>query len=328
MTIPWPLEYEEVLGAADRLRSFLPPTPLCNHPVLDEELGLRVLVKHENQNRTGSFKVRNGLAVLTAMDSRELACGVIAASRGNHGQGVAYAARLLGTKATICVPVGNNTEKNAAMRAYGAEVIEEGRDYDDSVGVMLEIAAREGQTVVHSTNDPRVLAGAGTLTLELVSQAEAAGERVDALLVAVGGGSQAVGAMTVLRERWPEVPVIAVQAERAAAIHDSWHARLPVRRDSADTIADGLATRQTYALTFPALCEGLEDFVTVTEAELAASVRQMLRTTHSLVEPAGAAPLAALRKLRARFRGKTVALVASGANISQSVLRAILNEKL
>ena len=187
------------------------------------------------------------------------------------------------------------------MRSLGAEVIEEGRDYDESVKVAERLVAERGLFMAHSTNNPNVLAGAATITLEIVEQAAeqsrtsgqgvkrsgAAEHPIDAMVVAVGGGSQAVGALTVMRERLPDVPVYGVQAAKASAIHDSWHAGERLTRDSADTFADGLATRSTYDMTFPPLKDGLRGFVTATEAELAEAVRIYLRTTHNLVEGAG-----------------------------------------
>ncbi|MEK6608352.1 MAG: threonine/serine dehydratase [Myxococcota bacterium] len=320
----WPIALADVLAARERLRPYLPPTPLRSYAPLDATVGAHVLVKHENHQPTNAFKARNGLAVMTALSADERRRGVVAATRGNHGQGLAWAGRLLGAPVTICVPIGNNPEKNQAMRGLGAELIEEGRDYDEAVTVMSRLVRDRGLRPVHSTNEPLVIAGAATLTLEIVEQAEAMNERLGAMVVAVGGGSQAVGAMTVLRALRPGVPVFGVQASQARAIHDSWHARRPLVATSADTIADGLATRQTYEATFDALREGLADFVLVSEAEIADAVRLMIRATHNLAEPAGAAGLAGLRKLADRLRGQTVGIVLSGGNVDQETLRRIV----
>lgn len=317
--MPWPIRFPDVLEARERIRPWLPPTPLRNHPALDRAVGARVLVKHEEANPTRSFKARNGLSVLTAWEPGP---GVVAATRGNHGLGVAWAGSRLDVPVTICVPRGNSPAKNAAIRELGAELVEEGRDYDESVLVMRRLVQERGLREVHSTNEPLVIAGAGTMTLEIVEQAD----RLDAMVVAVGGGSQAVGALTVLRARRPEVKVYGVQAAGAAAIHDSWHARAPVTRESADTFADGLATRMSYELTFPALCEGLEDFVTVTDAEIAAALRMLHRLTGTTPEGAGAAGLAGLVKLG--LSRQTVAIVISGANIDDDVLRRVLEGHL
>src|SRR3954468_1447605 len=232
----WPITFDDVVATRERLEPYLTPTPLRHYPLLDEHAGggISLLIKHENHQPTGSFKVRNGLSVITALHADERTRGVVAASTGNHGQGIAYAASLLGARATICVPVGNNPEKNAAMRSWGATVVEEGRDYDESVGVMLRLAREQGAEVAHSTNDPRVLSGAATITMEMLEQSGG----LDAMVVAIGGGSQCVGALTVARQLAPAMPVYGVQAAGAPAIHDSWHARRPVTTARADTFAE------------------------------------------------------------------------------------------
>ena len=324
----WPITVEDVEQARERLRPFLPSTPLRNYPPLDAAIGLRTLVKHENHLPTNSFKVRNALAALTALSPEERSQGVITATRGNHGQGLAWAGKLLGVPVTICVPVDNNPEKNEAMRGWGAELIEGGQDYDAAVARMQRLAAERGLRPLHSTNDAAVLAGAGTLTLEILEQAEAMGESLDALVVSIGGGSQAVGAMTVLRQRHPGVCVYGVQAERASAIHDSWHAGRVLTGERADSFADGIATRMPYAMTFAALQAGLEDFVLVSEEEIARALRLLLRTTHNLAEGAGAAGLAGLQKLAPSLVGKTVTVVLSGSNIDAATLQQVISEQI
>ncbi len=320
----WPITLVDVLDAARRIRPYLQRTPLRHYAPLDEAVGAEVWVKHENCQPTNSFKVRNNLSAITALSPDERARGVIAATRGNHGQGLAWAARLVGAPSVICVPLGNNPEKNAAMRGFGAELHEEGKDYDEAVAVAARIAKERSLHTVHSTNDREVIAGAGTVTLEIIQEQP----RLDALVVAVGGGSQAVGALTVLRALRSDLPVYAVQAERASAIHDSFHRRLPMSRSSADTFADGLATRSTYAMTFPALCAGLAGFITVSEAELAEAVRIYLRTTHHLPEGAGAAGLAGAIKLRDQLAGQRVAVIFSGGNIDEATLRKVISGQL
>ncbi|HVO11959.1 MAG TPA: threonine/serine dehydratase [Vicinamibacteria bacterium] len=326
MVTAWPIRFEDVLSARERTLPHLPPTPLRGYPALDAAVGqgLRVLVKHENFQPTGAFKVRNALSALTALGPAERRRGVVAATRGNHGLGLAWAGARLGIPVTVCVPLGNNPEKNAAVRGLGARLVEEGRDYDESVKAAERLTAGEGLHLVHSTNDAAVVAGAGTLALEMLEQAP----QLEALVLAVGGGSQAVGALTVLRGREAAVPVYAVQAKGASAIHDAWHLGRPVSKPSADTIADGLATRNTYPFTFGALREGLAGFVTVTDAQIAEAVRLVLSTTHTLVEGAGAAGLAGLLALRETLAGGTVGIVLSGANIDQALLKRILDGEI
>ena len=192
----WPVDLDQISAARDRIRPFVPVSPLRSYPVLDAEVGhdIRVVVKHENFNPTGSFKVRNGFSLVSALSAEERQRGIVAATRGNHGLGLAYAGRTFGVPVTICVPLGNNPDKNSAMRALGARLIEQGRDYDESLVVADAIVRDQGACLAHSTNDARIIAGAGTLSLEIAEQEPS----LDAMVIAVGGGSQAVGAMTVM----------------------------------------------------------------------------------------------------------------------------------
>src|SRR5881275_169886 len=187
----WPVTIADVLQARKRIREVLPVTPLRRYAPLDEAVGygIRVFLKHENHQPTQAFKARNTLAALTALGAEERKRGVIGASRGNHGQGLAWAGQLLGIPVVICVPRLNNPEKNAAMRGFGAELIEQGDDYDAAVQVADRLVRERGMTLVHSTNHRQVIAGAGTLTLEMLEQQP----DLDALVLAVGGGSQSVG---------------------------------------------------------------------------------------------------------------------------------------
>ncbi|HZR09408.1 MAG TPA: threonine/serine dehydratase [Myxococcales bacterium] len=318
----WPVTIGDVLEARERIRDRLPPTPLRRYAPLEEAVGygIRVFVKHENHQPTQAFKVRNTLAALTALSAEEKKRGVVGATRGNHGQGLAWAGQLLGVPVVLCVPRGNNPEKNAAMRGFGAELIEEGDDYDAAAQVADRLVRERGMTLVHSTNHRQVIAGAATMTLEVFEQEPA----LDAMVLAVGGGSQAVGALTVARALRPELAVFGVQAERAAAIHDSWHKGRPLSGYSAHTFADGVATRNVYDLTFPALREGLAGFVKVGEAAIADAVRVLLRTTHNLAEGAGAMGLAGLLALRETLAGKSVGICISGGNIDQETLRRVV----
>jgi threonine dehydratase len=318
----WPVTIGDVLDARERIRGRLPPTPLRRYAPLDEAVGygIRVYVKHENHQPTQAFKARNALAALTALSEEEKKRGVVGASRGNHGQGLAWAGQLLGIPVAICVPRGNNPEKNEAIRGFGAELIEQGDDYDAAAQVADRLVRERGMTLVHSTNHRQVIAGAATMTLEALEQEPS----LEALVLAVGGGSQAVGALTVARAMRPGLHVFGVQAERAAAIHDSWHKGRPLSGYSANTFADGLATRSVYDLTFPALREGLAGFVKVGEAAIADALRLLLRTTHNLAEGAGAAGLAGLLALREALAGKAVGICISGGNIDQETLRRVV----
>jgi threonine dehydratase len=322
--VSWPITIDDIHAARARIAPYVAATPLRPYPVLDEELGVHVLVKHENHLPTNAFKARNAMSFMTALPAAQRAKGIVAATRGNHGAGLAWAGAQLGVPVVICVPHGNNPEKNAAIRGYGAELVEVGKDYDESAEAAQRLVVERGLVIAHSTNDANIIAGAGTLGVEICEQAK----DLDAIVVAVGGGSQAVGALVATRALRPGVAVYGVQAANAAAAHDSWHAKSRVTTPSANTFADGLATRATYDLTWPALAEGLAGFVAVTEAEIAAAVRLAIRATHNLVEGAGAAGLAGLVKLRDRLAGKTVAVVLSGSNIDAGTLRRVMTHEL
>jgi threonine dehydratase len=322
----WPIAFEDVLAARDRIGPHISPTPIRRYAPLDRAVGngIEVWVKHENHCPTNSFKARNALALMTALTHSERGRGAVAATRGNHGLGVSWAGSLLGVAVTICVPRGNNPEKNEGMRGYGARLIEEGKDYDESVAVAERLAGEEDLFMIHSTNDARVIAGAGTLTLEMLEQRP----DIEAIVVGVGGGSHAVGAMTVTRAMRPEIPVFAVPAEKASAIFDSWRAGRPVPRPSAETFADGLATRNVYELTFGPLLSGLAGFVAVSERAIAEALRLLLGTTHNLAEDAGAAALAGAIALSEKLSGKRVAIVLSGGNIDRETLRRVIDGEI
>jgi len=322
----WPITIADVLQARKRIRDRLPVTPLRRYPPLEEAVGygIKLSVKHENHQPTQAFKARNALAALSALTEEEKARGVVGATRGNHGAGLAWAGQLLHVKVAICVPRGNSTEKNEAMRGFGAELIEEGDDYDSAVLVAEKLVKERGMALVHSTNNRHVIAGAATMALEMIEQQPT----LDAMVIAVGGGSQAVGALTVARAMRPGMQIFGVQAEKASAIHDSWHAGKPLQGSTASTFADGLATRNTYESTFPALREGLQGFVKVSEAAIADAIRVLLKTTHNLAEGAGAAGLAGLMALRESLAGKSVGIVISGSNIDLETLRRVLAREI
>jgi threonine dehydratase len=223
----------------------------------------------------------------------------------------------------IVVPRGNNPEKDAAMRAYGAELIEHGRDFDEARIRMESLADSEGMTMVHSANEPHLINGVGTYCLEILEDLP----DVDAIVVPVGGGSAVCGAITVFRALRPEVRIYGVQAERAPSIYLSWKRGERVETARADTFADGLATRVPFELTFEIIREGVDAIVLASEAEMREAILTLLRTTHNLAEGAGAAPFAAIAKLRGELQGKKVVGVLSGGNLDAATLRKILRAR-
>jgi threonine dehydratase len=309
----------DVYAARPRVARIVRPSPLLHHPLLAAETGLDIRVKHENHNPTGAFKIRGGanlIASLSAVERR----GVITATTGNHGQSIALACQREGVPCTIVVPLGNNPEKNAAMRAYGAELIEFGRDFDEARERVEQLQADRGLRYVHSADEPLLIAGVGTYALEIFEEQP----DTEVMIVPIGGGSGACGCSIVRTGLGSRARVIGVQAERADAFARSWKGAARVVGERCDTFAEGMATRVTFDLPFGILKQELDDIVTLSEDELAEGVRLALRTTHNLAEGAGAASLIAAVKLRDQLAGKRVVCVMSGGNIDRATLTRVL----
>ena len=316
-----PPTLSDVYLARRHVYAALPRTPLLRHPLLSDRLGLDVSVKHENHLPTGAFKVRGGLNLVNRLDEGERARGVITATTGNHGQSIAFACRRLNVPCTIVAPRGNNPEKNAAMRAWGATLIEHGRDFDEAREFVEEETLRRGLRYVHSANEPWLIAGVGTYALEIFEDLPS----VDVVLVPIGGGSGACGLVTVRNALRPSTRIIGVQAEQADAFARSWRTGTRVVGASAATFAEGMATRVTFDLTFDILKKSLDDVVTLSEDQLADGVRLALETTHNLAEGAGAASLAAALELRDTLRGHSVVCVMTGGNIDRATLTRLVS---
>ena len=312
----WPtITLADVLEARRRIAPHLRATPLYSYPGLDELVGAEMWVKHENHQPVGAFKIRGGVNLVSQLSEDERRRGLITASTGNHGQSVAYAARLFGVTARICVPEGANPVKLDAMQALGAELVVHGKDFDEAREHCEQLAAEHGYRYVHSGNEPLLIAGVGTETLEILEDRP----DVDAIVVPIGGGSGAAGACVVAKAVRPEIQVIGVQSRAAPAAFRSWQARA-LLEDEMATEAEGLATRVPFELPQTILWEHLDDFVLVSEDEIRSANRLMIEHTRNLVEPAGAAPLAAALQLGDRLHGKRIALVLSGGNISPAQL--------
>ena len=310
---------QDILDARPRVYAHLRPSPLLNHPLLDEWIGCRTWVKHENHNPTGAFKVRGGLNLIGQFTEDERRRGVITASTGNHGQSIAFASRVYGVPCRIVVPAGNNPDKNASMRAMGAEVVEYGRDFDDAREYVESRVASEGLRYVHPTDEPALIAGVGTYALEIFDDRP----DVDFVFVAIGGGTGSSGCSIVRTARGSRAKIIGVQAARADAFARSWRVPERVTTATANTFAEGIATRVTFDLPFSILKNELDDIVTLEESELAEGVNAGLKLTHNLVEGAGAASLAAAKKYRCP-EGSTIVCVMSGGNLDARTLRRIL----
>ena len=311
----------DVYLARERVAPYVPRSPLMRHPLLDEATGLTIWVKHENHNPTGAFKVRGGLNLVGAMSPEERARGIVTASTGNHGQSIALASRIHGVKCTVFVPVGNNPEKNAAIRAFGAVLEEGGKDFDEARERCEQRAAQTGARYVHSADEPLLIAGVGTYALEVFEELPDA----DVVFVPIGGGSGACGLITVRNALGSNAKIIGVGAVNADAVYRSWKGPARVVGTSANTFAEGIATRVSFDLPFSIYKEHLDGFIMLTEEELAAGVRMALQTTHNLAEGAGAAAIAAAYKQREVVAGRRVVCIMSGGNLDQAKLKWILS---
>lgn len=306
----------EIEAASPHVYAALSPTPQIVWPLLCERAGCELWVKHENHLPTGAFKVRGGLAFAAELGD---AAGMIAATRGNHGQSVAFAARRKGVPATIVVPHGNSPEKNAAMRAFGARLIEHGRDFDEAVPHAAALAEAEGLAFVPSLH-PLLVRGVATSGMELLTEA---GE-LDAVYVPIGLGSGALAMVSAREALGLKTEIIGVVSERADGYARSFECGEVVTTESADTFADGLAVRVPHPDALSAIRRHLARVVRVSDAEIEAAIRHLASDAHQMAEGAGAASLAALLAERDRMRGKRVGVVQSGGNIDRVRLARIL----
>ena len=318
--LPAPPSFADVLAAQNVLRRYLAPTPLHNYPVLDAATGAEVWVKHENYLPIGAFKLRGGINFMAQLPAEQRLQGVATASTGNHGQSVAYAARMFGVKALIAVPENANPVKLEAMRANGADVRLYGADFEQAKKHGEQVAVDEGLQFVSSGDEPALIAGVATHTLEIMQEKP----DLDAIIVPVGGGSGASGASIVAKKVNPDIRTVAVCAEASPAAYLAWRDRA-WREAPNRTAAEGLATGAPYMLPQSILWDLLDDFVMVSEQEMFAAVQMYLEKAKTLAEPAGASPLAALMRLRGELAGKKVALILSGGNIAPEQLRAVLD---
>ncbi len=317
---PEPPTFDDVLAARDRIAPYLIPTALNRYPALDELVGAEVWVKHENHQPVCNFKVRGGVNLVSQLSDDERRRGVITASTGNHGQSIAFAGRLFGVRTVICVPEGANPVKVGSIRGLGGEIVEHGRDFDDAREHCEALAEEHGYRYVHSGNEPHLIAGVGTHTLETLERQP----DLDALIVPIGGGSGAAGACVAAAALRPELRVIGVQSEAAPAAYRSW-TEGRIAQEQMHTAAEGLATRIGFELPQQILREHLDDFVLVSEDEIRDATLALLERTRNLIEASGAAPLAAALKLG--LAGRKVGLIASGGNMTLDQLHDLLEAR-
>jgi len=305
----------DALEAAARIvHATIAPTPQYSWPLLNQRVGAEVWVKHENHTPTGAFKVRGGLVLLERLKrERPELPGVISATRGNHGQSLAYAGRRLGVRTVIVVPHGNSRDKNAAMRAWGAELIEHGRDFDEARLHAAKLATEQGLEFIGPFM-PDLVAGVGSYAMELYAGAPP----LDAVYVPIGCGSGICGLIAWRDALGLATRIIGVVSAHADCYARSFEAGRPIETDSADTFADGMAVRVPVPEALEAIRAGAERIVRVTDDEVKAAIRHLFHDTHNLVEGAGAAPLAALMKDPER-KGERFAVIASGGNIDREM---------
>ena len=313
----------ELEAAAATVHAVFPPTPQISWPLLSQRAGAEVWVKHENHTPIGAFKVRGGLVYAAELKGAEPnVTGIISATRGNHGQSLAFAARRLGLSATLVVPHGNSVEKNAAMRALGAELVEHGKDFDEAYGHARTLAAHRRLHMVLAFH-PWLVRGVATYALEFLR----AVPDLDTVYVPIGQGSGICGTMAARDALNLRTKIVGVVAQNAAAYALSFARGEPVATDSAATIADGVACRVPDPTAFELIRQGVERIVTVSEGEIRAAMRHYSTDTHNVAEGAGAAPLAALLQERERMRGHKVGVILSGGNVDRDVYSDVLAGK-
>jgi threonine dehydratase len=309
----------DVLDAQRVIKEYLSPTPLFNYPALDRLLESRVYVKHENYQPIGAFKIRGGINLVSRLTEPERKRGVITASTGNHGQSIAYAARIFGIHAVIVAPEDANPVKVEAIKNHGAEVVLHGEDFDAARSRCEQMAQEKGLRFISSGDEPHLIAGVGTHTLEILEERP----DMEMIFVPVGGGSGAAGACLVAKTVNPDIAVIGVQAKAAPSAQLTWKNRQYTTAHM-ETAAEGLATRAPFMMPQKILWESMDDFLLVEEAAMQQAVRWYLEKAKTLAELAGAAPLAAAMQVKERIKGKTIALILSGGNIAPDKLKQCL----
>ena len=318
------LTHDEMREGLEIVRRHIGPTPAHHWPLLSARTGSEVWVKHENHTQTGAFKVRGGLVYMTKLKAAEPDCpAVISATRGNHGQSVARAASVVGLKSVIVVPHGNNPEKNAAMKALGAELIEHGDDFQDALEFTMDLAKERGMHLVPVFH-PWLLMGVGTYALELFEEHK----DFDTIYVPIGMGSGVCGLITARDILGLGTKLVGIVAENAPAYALSFDAGRAISTNTADTIADGIACRTPNAEAVKIICEGAERVVRIEEEEFLDAMAAYFVDTHNVAESAGAGPLAALLKERDAMAGKKVGLILSGGNSDRAMFRDVLARKL
>lgn len=317
----WNEPQEDDFKKAQKIvNQYLVRTPFLKATRLSQLLGVEAYLKCENLQITGSFKVRGGINLMASLSNTEKRRGVITASTGNHGQSIAYAASLFGVRAIIVVPKNANPLKVDAIQRLGGTVVFHGNDFNDAKTWVEEEAKRQHYLYINSGNEPGLIAGVGSLYLEMLEDKP----DLDTFIVPIGGGSGASAACLVATFFNPNIEVIGVQAEKAPAVYRSWKTKQWIETDTANTFAEGLATRVPFALPMQIMRRRLDEFILVNEDQMKEAILLLFETTHQVVEGAGAASTAAALILKKRLKDKKVGLVLSGGNLTLDQFRAII----
>jgi len=319
------LNLQKIQEAKQRIEGVVVETPLAFAPYLSEITGVNVYLKKENLQVTGAFKIRGAYNKIASLTQEQRACGVVAASAGNHAQGVALSASKFGIKAVIVMPESTPLTKVNGVKHYGAEVILAGSNYDEAYAYALEYGAKNKLTFVHPFEDEEVIAGQGTVGLEILQKCV----DLDAVIVPIGGGGLIAGIATAMKETNPNIEVIGVSASGAPAFKNSYDIQRPVDSTSVRTIADGIAVRDTSPVTLEYALKNVDKIVSVDDEEIASAILYLLEKQKLVVEGAGAVGVAALlhHKLD-EYKNKNVVIVLSGGNMDVTLLSVIIEKGL
>jgi threonine dehydratase len=314
------VQFVDVLSARQAIAPYLPITPSHNYPILDEYIGAEIYIKHENYHAVGAFKIRGGINLVSRMSAEERQRGLVAASTGNHGQSIARAGQIFGARVRILVPEGANPNKVAAMQKMGAQVLHHGARFNDALDYARNIAEDDGSYFVDNGNEPLLIAGVATPSLELLE----AVPNLDAIFVPVGSGTLAAGTCIVAKTLNPAIHVIGVQSEKAPAAYESWRSGSIQTRPN-ETMVEGVSTGRGFEIPQEIMRQYLDDFVLVSDEAVMRATAWLIEKAHTLAEGAGAAPLAAIYQEREKWRGKKLGMICSGGNISLHQLRQALD---
>jgi threonine dehydratase len=315
--------WEEIEFARNKIREVIFQTPMIYSDAFSKMTGKQVFLKLENLQKTGSFKIRGAYYKLSRLTPSVKKKGVVAASAGNHAQGVAFTSSLLGIHSTIVMPEGVSLAKQIATRSYGGEVILFGQDTDEALGYAKKLA-EDGRFLIHPFDDEQVIAGQGTIGMEILKEVPG----VDAIIVPIGGGGLISGIATIVKKRKPKVKMIGVQSVQAPSAFYSVKRKNIVEVKVKPTLADGIAIRRVGAVTFPIIQREVDEIITVNEEEIASAILMLMERKRVVAEGAGAAPLAALFSRRLKTMPKKVVLVISGGNIDVNLLDRIIEKGL